>query len=189
MRQFTDHQRNSFRLFSNDKNQQFDINNRVLIKSKRKAFHKQSAIYSSDWSGEIFVIRRISRDILPYIYHLSHENDNHEVKHLYAHEMTKYDFTPTSVTDSPRLKIYSDPLDEKEMIGKIFVTDVTFKEPTRLRSGKKITAKSIPYYRVTINGRKDILPEAALRLLKKSVGNSVIYGQFFNEIENAKYII
>ena len=189
MGQFADHQRNSFRLFSNSKNQQFDINNRVLIKSKRGAFHKQSAIYSSDWSGEIFVIRRISRNILPYIYHLSHDNDNREVKHLYAHEMTKYDFMPTSVTDNPQLKIHSDSLDEKEMMGKIFVTDVTFQEPTQLRSGKKIMVKSIPFYRVSINGKKDILPEAALRLLKKSLGSSVIYGQFFDEIDNAKYII
>lgn len=184
---FIDRQKEIRRLIPRDMEKKFEVNQKVLIRSKRASFYKHSPLYSSIWEPDIYVIRRISKNILPYVYHLSKEDNLTEVKHLYAHDIMKFSFTSSSIQQTPVLKEKSSR--STDLLGKIIVKDVVLREPTMLRSGKSIISKSIPFYRVTINGKQDILPADSIKLFKKSIGNSVVYSDFFNDPVNRNYVI
>ena len=187
MGQLDEHQRKSKEFFSNHPEKLFEVNDRAFILSKRKTFHKTDIIHHPTYEPETFIVRKIDRKMIPWIYHLSHENSQQIVKKLYSWQMKKISSKEYTFDDKKRPEVIQNLPHTDEKNNSVFVHDVTLQNSTRLRSNKIISGKEIPFYRVEIEGRKEIFTLSGIKLLKKTYG--LKYGEFFNNPVNHQYVI
>ena len=180
-----DHQIQSKKIFSNTSQYQFKVKEHVFIQTKKSPFHKQSSIFSPEYEADIYTVMYIDKRMLPYVYHLAKSDSQNVTKKLYAFQMLKIEYPNSSVSSHHRL-----PLNNEETVSlsrNINVVDVVQRQPTKLRSGRTIQGKSLLFYRVEIDGKKETLSQKALLLLKRSIGPSITYSPFFDLPENAQY--
>ena len=178
---FHQHQRQALRIFSNSAEKRFRVGETVLVRTKRPAFYKNSPIFFPSFQPHTYVITSICKQYLPYKYFLERSDDPSIKKRLYAFEMSK-------TTTESNTVLSSDPLTFNRS-NKIHVQDIISRNKTTLRSGKEILGKDIVFYRITVDGKQDIVTEKSLRLLKQALGtDSITYSAFFAR-ENQKYVI
>lgn len=173
------HQRLALRMFNNSHAKRFQINDKVLIKTKRHAFQKSSPIFYPTYEKDNYIITNIDKKYLPWKYFVTNCNNMHIKKQLYAFEMLK--IMHNNISHQPSLH---------DMPKSIHIYDIIKQNASQLRSGRTIDGKEVIFYRVTINNTDDIISEKGLRVLLKSLSsNSISYSAFFDKLENRKYII
>ena len=181
-----EHQRDAWRIFRSDRDNNFSIGEHVLIKNKRSTFHKTS-IFTPTFSSDVFVIKMIDKKKMPFIYHLSKESSDTVTKRLYAFEMMKFQYSPGSSQLNPKLGVNENQAYER--FNTVNVIDVVLRQPTQLRSGRIIGDKSLIFYRIESDGKQDIVSEKGLRFLKNAIGSSIKYSDFFKDPSKQKYMI
>lgn len=185
MGQKVQRQRETKRYFSMHPKKQFQVNDHVLISTKRHSFHKNSAIFYPTFENETFVVRSIDRRFLPWTYKISRLESNIIVKHLYGFEMQKIPFQSEIDTNSEKIfPVVNDKLKS------IRVNDIIKENSTNLRSGRIISGKEIIFYRIEIDNKLDIVTRSGLKIMQRAFGNnSLKYSKFFDDPNNKQYII
>ena len=160
---------------------QFEVGQNVLVRKKRPAFYKNSPIFFPSYEPNLYIVRSICKQYIPYKYYLEQNGNPAVKKQLYAFEMTK-----TSSTSNDKLSSKPLTIDKSR---KVYVEDIIRRNKTTLRSGKEILGKDLIFYRITVDDKQDIVPESSLRLLKQALGGDAItYSNFFKQ-NNLQYVI
>ena len=176
---FGEQQRQAFRLFRNNPENRFDVGSDVLVRSRRHAFHKNSAVFYPSFEEETYKVESICKKYLPWKYYVRGSQSG-KMKQLYCFEMRRI-ITNSNLNIEPVAEVAPH---------RIYIKDVILQEHTKLRSGKIMPNKSMPYYRILVDEKQDIVSEKALRLLKRALGrDAIIYGSFFDLPANKRFII
>ena len=179
---FTEHQRQSLRVFKTSPDRNYKVGDLVLIQTRRHAFHKHSPIFFPVYEADFYEIVSIDTQFLPYKYHLKRQGSTAISKQLYGFEMKKVERSSDAFSDAKRVTV--------DFPSRVRILDAIHRDRSRLRSGKQLNNKSLVYYRILLDGREDIVPPETLRVLKASLGaNALSYGPFFDRPENHMLLI
>ena len=184
MGQYTERQKKTQIYFSNSPEKTFRIDDHVNILAQKSIFQKSNPFWYPTFQPGTFIVRQINKRVFPWTYSVSRENSVDIVKKLYAFQMHK-------VHVKQSLKNQSKPIlgntEDKHIVN---VIDIIKQNATKLRSGKMVAGKELIFYRIEVDGRKDIITQSGLRLLKKTFGSKALnYSDFFGKVENHKYIL
>ena len=179
---FTEHQRQSLRVFRRSPDRLFQIGDLVMVQTRRRTFYKHSPIFHPLYEPSLFEIVSIDTQFFPYKYHLKEQGSTTVSKQLYAFEMRKFQRFDDSFPERDRVTV--------DFPSRVRVLDVIHRDKSRLRSGKQLETKSLVFYRILLNEQEDIIPASALRVLKQSLGaDAITFGPFFDRPENRALLI
>ena len=150
----------------------------MLLRTKRHNFHKYSPISYPTFSKSVYTIGTVHDRIFPPVYSLIPSPSSDKRRRFYGFELFKLD--PAYDT----IKRHHDKANKN----KIFVEDVRFEQPSRLRSGRVIPGKSKAIYTVRQNGKQDTVAAKSLDLWKSVLGEDVlVYSSNFQDPHKANY--
>ena len=156
----------------------FKEGDRVLLRTKRHSFHKYSPISYPTFTKSVFTIEKVHDLVWPAVYSLKESQDRK--RRYYGFELFKLDSAYETIKER----------NDKVEKNKIFVEDVRFEAPSKLRSGRVIPGKEKPIYTVWQNGKMDTVGGKSLDLWKAVLGDDVlIYSNTFADPNKANYKI
>ena len=157
------------------KNQRISINSKVRIRKKRHVFRKESPLFHSIWSDNVYVVSKIDRSVFPFVY--------------YMHNITKGFYSFQLLLLSPHFPI--DEYKNSSKTSEINVLDFEKANDTSyLRSGRILPSRHSIRYRILKDGETQFVSGEDLRLFLKLYGRNVLrYADFFKKPENVSYVI
>ena len=191
MGQFQEHQSHSQKYFTNSPEKSFRINDFVYVLQQKSIFQKSNPFWYPTFQEGTYIVREIDKRIFPWTYDLSKTDSERITKRVYAFQMEKaYVKQNLKKHANPILNASIGTKKNQPETHNVKVLDIIKQNATKLRSGKFIEGKELIFYRIEVSGRKDIVTESGLRLLKKTFGHeTLIYDNFFHKPENRKYIL
>ena len=191
MGQFLEHQTRSQKYFANSPEKTFQLGDFVYVLQQKSIFQKSNPFWYPTFQEGTFIVRKIDKRIFPWTYDLSKTDSETITKRVYAFQMEKaYVNKNLRKHANPVLQTPISTTRDQPETHDVKVLDIIKQNATKLRSGKFIEGKELIFYRIEVSGRKDIVTESGLRLLKKTFGHeTLIYDNFFHKPENRKYIL
>ena len=167
-------------LYSQKKANLFEKGDRVLMRTKRHNFHKYSPISYPTFSKAVYTIKTVHDQVYPPVFSLSPSPGGDERRRFYGFELFKVDPAYDSIKKR----------NNEANKNKIFVEDVRFEQPSKLRSGRVLPGKAKPIYTVWQNGKRDTVPAKSLDLWKAVLGDDVlVYSDNFGDLQKVGYKI
>ena len=166
-------------LYSKKPENIFKEGDRVLLRTKKHNFHKYSPISYPTFTQTAYTIKTVDDSVYPPVYTLL-EYSGDRKRRFYGFELFKLD---------PAYDYLKKRVDKTNQ-NKIFVEDVWFEKPSKLRSGKVVPGKEKAVYLVRQNNKTDTVGENSLSLWKSVLGDDVLfYSSNFADPRKASYKI
>ena len=170
--QFKHRQKKLLNIFSTRPQHVFKINDNVLVKNKRHAFHRASSVFHPHFQDTVRTITNVDRQYLPFTYSLSGYPPE---KKFYFWELKKVN--PLYGSIKPTIT------EEKS---KILVHKCVTENASFLRSGKKIPQRKTLLYVIEREGKQEKITPQGLAFFKKILGaRNLIYSNYFDIPDNA----
>ena len=163
--QRTDRQTDLRSVFSTKPQNIFALNDRVLLKAKRRHFQKYNPIDFPAFDPGVFTISAVHDKTWPILYSLREIDARRK---FYGFELTKLDASFDRVAKQQKER--TDSLRDR-----IVVEDVIRGEPTRLRSGRILeNGREQVKYKINRHGKTDIVDAPGLKLWIRALGEGAV---------------
>ena len=155
--------------------QRISINSKVRIRRKRNVFRKESPLFHSIWSDNVYIVSKIDRSVFPFVYYMENLS-----KGFYSFQLLLL---------SPHYPI--DEYKNSSKTSKIIVIDFEkVNDTSYLRSGRVLPSRHDIKYKIVKDGETQYVSAADLQLFTKLYGKNVLhYSHFFKNPNNVSYVI
>ena len=157
-------------IFSQKPQNIFKVHDAVLLKKRKRQFHRTGAVFHPHFETELRHVTAVDKKCLPFTYSISgfplkrkfYFWELHRVSNLYG-----------------KVKA-SAPSSES----KIYVSGAVLDNNPILRSGNSLVNRGSYSYIIERRGRREKVTAQDLYYIKRTLGDVLIYGSFFNKPQN-----
>ena len=172
--QFKHRQKKLRNIFSAKPQHVFKLNEHVLLRNKRHAFHRASSVFHPHFQDTVRTITDVDRRYLPFTYSLSGYPPE---KKFYFWELKRV--SPLYGNIQPA--VIPPTTGSTEPNSKILVKECVTENTSFLRSGKKIPQRKSLLYVIERDGKSEKITSQALAFFKKVLGaHNLIYSNYFD---------
>ena len=172
---FRRHQNDAISLHLNTPSgQRIVIGSKVKVRKQRHVFRKETPLFHSIWSENVYIVKEIDKTSFPFLYHLRGLS---KVFYSFQLLLLTVDFPIDDLKTSSKTR-------------KIHVIDFVQSNSPYLRSGKTIPSRHEIKYRIRKDGQTNLVPPSDLLLFKRLYGKHVLhYADIFKQPANLQYVI
>ena len=150
-------------------NQTLKVGDKVLLKNKKKTFHRSNPLMHPHFSENTYTVVDIDKKYLPWTYTISH----------FPHKKF-YFFELRRVTN-----LFGSVQTENNQNNKIYVQNFVYQNSDFLRSKKSYPHKQNLFYIIQRNEKTEQVTKEALIFFKKILGRNILeYSSIFDEPKN-----